>query len=98
MDGMGIHISSPSLLVLLYVFLSLYTESVLPQLVCGAHLSHLQLAILHAAAGAAQMHVEVHAVDAGAGVVLDAQVNVLLRLTKNMHFMQRTNHLGANLL
>ena len=53
--------------------------SVLPQLVCGAHLSHLQLAILHAAAGAAQMHVEVHAVDAGAGVVLDAQVNVLLK-------------------
>ena len=54
--------------------------SVLPQLVCGAHLSHLQLAILHAAAGAAQMHVEVHAVDAGAGIVLDAQVNVLLKV------------------
>ena len=26
------------------------------------------------------MHVEVHAVDAGAGVVLDAQVNVLLKV------------------
>ena len=43
-----------------------------------AHLSHLQLAVLHTAAGSGEVHVEVHAVDTGAGVVLDAQVNVLL--------------------
>ena len=52
--------------------------SVLLQLVRTAHLSHLQLAVLHTAAGPGEVHVEVHAVDPGAGVVLDAQVNVLL--------------------
>ena len=48
------------------------------QLVGGSHLSHLQLAVLHTAARAGQVHVEVHAVDTGARVVLDAKVNVLL--------------------
>ena len=53
-------------------------DSVLLQLVSTAHLSHLQLAVLHTAAGPGEVHVEVHAVDTGARVVLDAQVNVLL--------------------
>ena len=53
-------------------------RKVLLQLVSTAHLSHLQLAVLHTAAGPGEVHVEVHAVDTGARVVLDAQVNVLL--------------------
>ena len=48
------------------------------QLVGCAHLAHLQLAILHAAARPRKVHIEVHAVDACARVVLDPQVNVLL--------------------
>lgn len=50
----------------------------LPQFVGRTHLAHLQLAVLHTAARAGQVHVEVHAVDTGARVVLDTQVNVLL--------------------
>merc|ERR1740121_1024994 len=37
----------------------------------------LQLPVLHSQPGARQVHVEVHAVDACGGVVLDAQVDVL---------------------
>eukprot|EP00443_Scrippsiella_acuminata_P082638 CAMPEP_0115464632 /NCGR_PEP_ID=MMETSP0271-20121206/48979_1 /TAXON_ID=71861 /ORGANISM="Scrippsiella trochoidea, Strain CCMP3099" /LENGTH=48 /DNA_ID= /DNA_START= /DNA_END= /DNA_ORIENTATION= len=44
---------------------------------CKAHLAAAQLAVLHAQPGAREVHVEVHAVDAGAGVVLDAEVDVL---------------------
>ena len=48
------------------------------ELVGTTDLANLQLAILHAAAGAGQMHVEIHAIDASSRVVFDAQVDVLL--------------------
>ena len=40
--------------------------------------ARLLLAVTHVHAGAAQHHIEVHAVDTDGGVVLDAQVDVLL--------------------
>ena len=48
------------------------------ELVSTADLADLQLAILHTAAGAGQMHVEIHPVDTSSRVVFDAQVDVLL--------------------
>lgn len=56
------------------------------QLVGCAHLAHLQLAVLHSAARARKVHVEIHAVDAGARVILDAQVNVLLIMPSVQNF------------
>lgn len=50
----------------------------LGQLVAVAHLALGVLAASHAGTWAVQHHVEVHAVNTGGGVVLDAQVNVLL--------------------
>ena len=68
----------PCLITAMGFFEAMPTQSVLLQLVSTAHLSHLQLAVLHTAAGPGEVHVEVHAVDTGARVVLDAQINVLL--------------------
>ena len=51
------------------------------ELVGTTDLANLQLAILHTAAGAGQMHVEIHAVDTSSRVVFDAQVDVLLGAT-----------------
>ena len=38
----------------------------------------LGLSLRHATTGASQLHVEIHTEDTGVGVVLDAQINVLL--------------------
>ena len=43
-----------------------------------ANTASLAPAVSHVHASAAEHHIEVHAVDANGGVVLDAQVNVLL--------------------
>ena len=49
----------------------------LPEPVRGADPAAAELSVLHPATWARQVDVEVHAVNAGAGVVLDTQVNVL---------------------
>merc|ERR1740129_760101 len=49
----------------------------LRQPVVEADLAPLELLVLHAEAGPGEVDVEVHAVDARAGVVLDAEVDVL---------------------
>lgn len=50
----------------------------LVDLVLDADAARLVLAALHTAAGAGEADVEVHTVDTGGGIVLDAEVNVLL--------------------
>ena len=47
-------------------------------LVRVAKSASLSLSLRHATTGASQLHVEIHTEDTGVGVVLDAQINVLL--------------------
>ena len=47
-------------------------------LVRVAKSASLGLSLRHATTGASQLHVEIHTEDTGVGVVLDAQINVLL--------------------
>ena len=47
-------------------------------LVLDTEAASLVLAALHTAAGAGEADVEVHSVDTSGGIVLDAEVNVLL--------------------
>ena len=47
-------------------------------LVLVAESASLGLSLGHTAAGTSQLHVEIHTEDTGVGVVLDAQINVLL--------------------
>ena len=47
-------------------------------LVRVAKSASLSLSLRHATTGASQLHVEIHTEDTGVGVVLDAEINVLL--------------------